>query len=193
MKSNTKKKIMDTATLLFASQGFKGTTMQELTQTADLSRAAFGYYFANRQSLYQAILEEHFIPARATLQAIECAADQTAGAGSRIMLYAKAVATIMRQQPFFLPLWQSEIIHPSAHGESTVMPYTSQLYQSILSALYGGISSGEFTAAIEPYQTASLLVEMLHSHFLAPLARIPSDKDTCMEHIRFLLLGMKMN
>lgn len=190
MKNNTKKKIMDTATLLFASQGFKGTTMRELTQAVDLSRVAIGYYFGNKELLYQNILREHFIPALEILQAVDLKSEQTSY--GRIMLYAKIIAGIKRQYPFFLPLWQNEIIHPSVYGESTVKPYTSQLYQSILAALYDGITSGEFTADIEPYNITSLLVEMLHSHSLIPLVTDNTSlvHKPCEKYIRFFLRGI---
>lgn len=191
MKNNTKKRIMDTATLLFASQGFKGTTMQELTSSADLSRAAIGYYFDSRAALYEAILKQHFVPAFLTLQSIEPLSAQKT-ACDRILLYAEAVAALKRRQPFFLPLWQGEIIHPTRYGESTVKLYTHQLYQSLLSALYDGMASGEFVAGIQPYHTASLLVEMLHSHFLIPLTvdSIPLVEDTSTGYIRIFLRGL---
>ena len=54
---NTKKRILDVATELFANKGFEGTSTREICQTAGVNISLISYYFGGKQELYHKIIE----------------------------------------------------------------------------------------------------------------------------------------
>lgn len=53
----TKKKIMNSAILLFASKGFSTTTTREICRHAGVNLSLISYYFGTKDGLYTAIIE----------------------------------------------------------------------------------------------------------------------------------------
>jgi AcrR family transcriptional regulator len=56
-KSETSQKIVDVAINLFASKGFKGTSIRDIAKTADTTVSNIYYYFGNKEGLLLAILK----------------------------------------------------------------------------------------------------------------------------------------
>ena len=54
---DTKEKIMEVARILFANQGFEGTSIREIAKAADVNIASVNYYFSNKENLFTAILQ----------------------------------------------------------------------------------------------------------------------------------------
>ena len=52
-----KQKIVQAAEQVFAQQGFKGSSVQQIADTAGLPKTNVLYYFKTKQSLYQAVLQ----------------------------------------------------------------------------------------------------------------------------------------
>ena len=55
--SDTKKKIMEVARILFANQGFEGTSVREIAKAADVNVASVNYHFSNKENLFNEILQ----------------------------------------------------------------------------------------------------------------------------------------
>ena len=56
-KSETSQKIVDVAINLFASKGFKGTSIRDIANAADTTVSNIYYYFGNKEGLLFAILK----------------------------------------------------------------------------------------------------------------------------------------
>ncbi len=63
---DTKQVILDTALKLFSQKGFKGATMRDISQQANISLGLTYSYFANKETLLEAILTK-FISGRRQL------------------------------------------------------------------------------------------------------------------------------
>jgi AcrR family transcriptional regulator len=61
-ESDTKHKILDAAQYLFAREGFKGTSLREITGMAGVNIAAINYHFGSKEALLKAVLERKLIP-----------------------------------------------------------------------------------------------------------------------------------
>ena len=59
---DTKQRILDTAEHLFAQEGFKGTSLREITSRARVNLAAVNYHFGSKEALLRAVLERRLIP-----------------------------------------------------------------------------------------------------------------------------------
>jgi AcrR family transcriptional regulator len=54
---NTRERILETATDLFAEKGYAGTYVREIVEKAGVSKPALYYYFQSKEGLFYAILE----------------------------------------------------------------------------------------------------------------------------------------
>lgn len=184
MKSNTVNRIIDTATTLFATHGFEHVTVIHLAEAAHVNVASISYYFNGKESLYKIVLKNQFSPALQSLREIETKVRLTET--ERLIGYAELIAEVKRKQPYLNPLWHYEIIrHNAAHSIPVVKEYTVQLYQYIFSSLCQGIANREFVPNLQPHNTASLLVEIIHVPcvpFSLTTECAPLDKDPGKEY-----------
>jgi AcrR family transcriptional regulator len=56
MTTGTKRKILDTAERLFASQGYSGTSLRSIISAAGVNLAAIHYHFKSKESLLDAVI-----------------------------------------------------------------------------------------------------------------------------------------
>lgn len=55
--TDTKKKIMEVARILFANQGFEGTSIREIATQAEVNVASVNYHFSNKENLFNEIIQ----------------------------------------------------------------------------------------------------------------------------------------
>lgn len=60
--------ILDSAELLFATQGFEATSLSDIGEGAGLSRATPGYFFGSKAALYEAVLDRAFADVRTAVE-----------------------------------------------------------------------------------------------------------------------------
>src|SRR3989442_15169406 len=53
----TRDRLIAAATRLFAENGYEGTSIEAVLQEADVSRGALYHHFANKEALFEAVLE----------------------------------------------------------------------------------------------------------------------------------------
>jgi AcrR family transcriptional regulator len=58
--SDTGKKILDAAKIVFLEKGFEGARMQEIADEAKINKALVHYYFRSKDKLFDAIFQEAF-------------------------------------------------------------------------------------------------------------------------------------
>lgn len=72
MASDTKARILDAAERLFADNGFRSTSMRDITQEAGVNLAAVNYHFGSKEALMVAVLERTTAPVnRARLERLD--------------------------------------------------------------------------------------------------------------------------
>lgn len=59
--TDTKQKIMEVARILFANQGFEGTSIREIAKAAEVNIASVNYHFSNKENLFNDILHAGYI------------------------------------------------------------------------------------------------------------------------------------
>jgi AcrR family transcriptional regulator len=64
----TKSKIMDAARVLFALQGFEGTSIREIASQADVNVASVNYHFTNKEKLFSEILRSGYLECSQTMR-----------------------------------------------------------------------------------------------------------------------------
>lgn len=69
--ADTRERVFGAATSLFASKGFRGTTIRDIATRARVNVASGHYHFGSKKTLYLAVLREQFAAIRQTLVARE--------------------------------------------------------------------------------------------------------------------------
>lgn len=54
--TDTKNKILEVARILFANQGFEGTSVREIAKAAEVNVASVNYHFSNKENLFTSIM-----------------------------------------------------------------------------------------------------------------------------------------
>ena len=62
---NTRERILDVAERLFAEQGFSGTSLRQITGSADANLAAVNYHFGSKEQLIAEVFSRRFEPINA--------------------------------------------------------------------------------------------------------------------------------
>jgi len=57
----TKFKIMEVARVLFAKQGFEGTSIRDIAKAADVNVAAVNYHFSHKENLFDEIIRSGYL------------------------------------------------------------------------------------------------------------------------------------
>jgi AcrR family transcriptional regulator len=61
-QGDTKQRILDAAEHLFALEGFRGTSLRDITGRAGVNLAAVNYHFGSKEALLRAVMERRLIP-----------------------------------------------------------------------------------------------------------------------------------
>ncbi|MBE0598027.1 MAG: CerR family C-terminal domain-containing protein [Desulfuromonadales bacterium] len=61
-RPDTKERLLDAAERLFASDGFQGTSLRQLTAEAKANLAAVNYHFGSKEALLAAVFERRLLP-----------------------------------------------------------------------------------------------------------------------------------
>lgn len=170
MKTNTQLKLIEIATTLFATKGFAGVSIREITDSAQINVSAISYHFCGKEGLYRAVLEEQFSPIKQALQLV--AGNQALAPVERLSLYVDQIAHIHAQRPFLSRFINSEVTNPTEHGGLVIEKQLSQVYQFMQSTLQEGINQGDIRADLNVTYAAISLVGILNFYFISkPLVR----------------------
>ena len=183
MEHNTRSKLIEIATTLFATKGFAAVSVRELTVAAQVNVSAISYYFNGKEGLYQAVLEEQFSP---LLQALQIARSNSSFSPiERLTFYADQISDIHAQRPFLACFMSSEVINATDYGGPIIEKHLSQLYQFMQTALKEGIVNGNFRADLNVDFTAVSLAGILNFYFITkPFIRkfIPLTENSNAEY-----------
>jgi len=67
--TDTKQKIIEVARVLFANQGFEGTSVREIAKEAEVNVASLNYHFSNKENLFLEIIRAGYIECSQTMRA----------------------------------------------------------------------------------------------------------------------------
>jgi len=81
-------KILQTAAALFTAHGYDGVSMRELSEACGLSKPGLYYHFADKETLFLAVLEDHLTELSALLDQLE---GLTGSAHEKISTFIRAV------------------------------------------------------------------------------------------------------
>lgn len=147
----TRKRILDAATVEFARKGLGGARVDEIALRSKANKRMIYHYFGSKERLFTAVLEEAYTGIRSAEQKLHL--DE--------MEPAEAISTLVRftwnyylENPEFLTLVNSENLHRARHLKTSeiVRESSGKFVQMVKSILERGVAAGVFRDGIDPVQ-----------------------------------------
>lgn len=147
----SRKTILVAAKQEFSQAGFDGARIDRIAERAELNKRLIYYYFADKEALFQAVLEEAYADIRQAEQALELASMQPAQAMAKLVEFTW---DYYLKNPEFLSILNSANLHKGRHleEEGRVQRLNSPLMQLLREVLHKGQQQGDFRADADPVQ-----------------------------------------
>ena len=156
-KDETRRRIFREAIRLFRERGFESTTVDEITERADVARGTFFNYFPKKESVLAFLSEQRLTEAEADAGAI-LAADRPARA--RLMeIYANAASAYEEEKDlsqYVLP----ELLRRAFTPVKEIGPRWDQI---VVEVFEQGQLSGELRGDIDPARAVTVLTSVYYS------------------------------
>ena len=187
--------LLDTATRLFSERGIAATTVAQIAAAAGVTSALVHYYFTNRETLLDAIVEERLAPSVGyvwSAAASESSDDPFVMAGELVT----RLFDVTGRMPWLPPLWLREVINEGGMLRDrmiTRIPFNhiKRFGARIMQAQQGG--------AVNPELDPLLMFNSIIALVMLPQAAakiwqsIPGftaiERATLQQHVTALLLG----
>lgn len=185
MELDTRSKLIEIATPLFATKGFAAVSVREVTEIAGINVSAISYHFKGKEGLYQAVFEEQLSPILVAMQTVK---ENTALSPlERLTFYAEQIARIHAKRPFLSRFMSGEVNNPTEIGGPVIERHLSQVYQFLCASLQEGIKCGNFRPDLNVAYTAISLAGILNFFFLTkPIIKeiVPLPERSELEYTR---------
>jgi TetR/AcrR family transcriptional regulator len=142
-------RLLDVALTLFARQGIADTTLAAIAREAGVTPAMVHYYFKTRDQLLDLLIEERFLPVRASVESVfKVNADDPVAAITQL---AQRFMDIAAEHPWFAPLWMREVISDNGLLKQHIRKRLGDAHQnSLLQCIVRWQSEGRLNADLEP-------------------------------------------
>lgn len=165
MEPNTRMKILEAATRLFADKGFAAVSIRDVTDAAVVNVSAISYYFSGKEGLYQAVLEEQLAPIE---ERIALAREREFPTPvDRLRYYTENVAWIHIQRPLLSRFIIGEVLFPTQTGRAIIEEHLSRAFLFLQESLREGVDAGAFLPNLNIAYSAVSLVAVLNFFFHA--------------------------
>jgi TetR/AcrR family transcriptional regulator len=157
--------ILDAAEQLFARQGFAATTIKEIGAAAGVNAALLYYYFADKATLYEAVL-------RRVLQLLATHATQRLSAPATpedaLRAFVAAQVEVMSAHPNIPKLVVREMIdHDAAHAQPFIADTIATVFKRLCEVIRAGQRTETFRADVRPEYAAISTISQVVYLFVA--------------------------
>ena len=155
----TKARILDAATEEFAQYGLNGARTAEIAARSGITKAMLCYYFKNKETLYQAVLQKMVDEINAAFQPVDWEQMSPKEALESII---RSYINFEAQNRWHGMLWFQEAIQN--HGRYGKQTGWQTGFQAIVKILERGIAEGQFRQ-IDPFLTAINILGICSFYF----------------------------
>jgi AcrR family transcriptional regulator len=147
----TREEILRAAMAEFAGHGFGGARMEAIAERSGVNKKLIYYYFAGKDELFLAVLEQTYADIRAAERALHLEASDPLEA---IMSLVAFTWRYYLAHPEFLALLNSENMHRAGHLKRSrrIRQMNSPLIEVLADVLVRGERSGALRPGIDPMQ-----------------------------------------
>lgn len=162
---DTRETILDAAEHLFAARGFTATTIKDIGRQAGVNSALLYYYFANKDALYDAVLEQVFGRlAQQLRRGLQSGTTPT----DAIAAFVRAQVVLMSARPAVPHLLVREMIdNQGAHARIHITRLAAGSFQLLCEAIREGQRRGDVRRDIVPEFAAISTIAQVAYFFIA--------------------------
>jgi AcrR family transcriptional regulator len=144
-----RKRLLDTALMLFARQGIVETPLSAIAREAGVTPAMLHYYFTSRDHLLDVLIEERIQPRR---QEIGKTFDPDAGDPVTVITrLAQSLVESSTRQPWFPALWVREVLSDNGLLRQRIQQRYGTLHvQSVIDCIVRWQKEGRLNPDFEP-------------------------------------------
>ena len=174
----TREAILRAAVAEFAREGLAGARTDQIARAAKVNKALLYYYFADKESLYGAVLDHAFGAIYPRLAAI---LDSDLPCSEKILRYAGEHFDALAGNPQFCRLVHAEMGRGGREGSPHIRQlaerYIAHLAQRLQRVLAEGVAGGEFRD-VDPLNFAVSIAALNVFYFVAsPMFRAITGQD----------------
>ena len=147
LANNTRERILETATDLFAEKGYAGTYVREIVEKAGVSKPALYYYFQSKEGLFYAILDWALDVQRDVLNEVF---EATGTVLDRfIFLYRRIYEGIQEYHSLYKMIHGLIYGPPQGAPEYDFFKFQAEMFTAVKQIYSDGLSAGEIKDADE--------------------------------------------
>lgn len=170
-------RILDAAEVLFATQGFKPTTIKDIGDRAGVNSALIYYYFGSKESLYQVCIE------RVIGQLTDDAASRIEAATTPDEIVTGVVtaqAAFMAGRMHLQHLMVREMVDWQAqHAVGAIQKLSERIFLRLRSAIEAGQASGLYRADVNPtFASISIISQVAYLLLARPVVGVVLGRGT---------------
>lgn len=189
-----RRRILDGALAEFSAQGYGGSSINTICAAQNLSKGIVYHYFATKDALYLACMEECFRRLTEYVRANFSAEDGRIEA--QLEKYFSVRMAFFRENPVYQRLYCEAVTTPPAHLISNIRACRQdfdalnvQILEKLLGsiALRSGISMAD---AIETFRQYQDFINLRHQMNAANGQSLEAHEEDCQRMLRILLYGI---
>jgi TetR/AcrR family transcriptional regulator len=159
----TRRAILAAAGRVFATCGLAGARTDAIAGAAGVNKALLYYYFKSKESLYQAVLEDHFQEFNRQALAV-LAAPGPPGPG--LLRYVSLHFDFISARHQSAPLFQQLVMNGGKFLDRLVRQYVAPRSAALGRLIERGMRTGEFRP-VDPFHAATSIVSLIVFYFSA--------------------------
>lgn len=192
-RHDSRNKLIEVATRLFAERGLHGVSIRELSQSADTSISMISYHFGGKEGLYASVLTEQF----AIFEEIAEIARSGTEPLQIIEAYLRWTIGRHRNNPHLLRFYTSELTNPTPFFATIVSPAIGKVIGILIEVVNEGVRRGQFREGLNPADTVLAIAGTINYYFLSTLATesfishsAERDEELIREYMTLFTKGM---
>ena len=181
--------LVEIACRLFAARGYEGTSLRDIAQEAQITKAALYYHFPNKEALYQQIVIENL---QALFDRVNAAVEKAGNATDKVRTFMLTSAQVYAEAPHAWVAGSNAFW--SGMGAQTRAATVSRRdrYEKLLrKCISEGVAAGEFRD-VDAAVAGRLLLSTMNqlTRWLSPKGRL-SATDVIEQYLDIILRGLQ--
>ena len=163
--------ILDAAERLFSAHGFAATTVKQIGAAANVNSALLYYYFADKETLYRAVLARLLA---GLIAAAGKAFDDARSPEAAIRSLVQAQAATLVSTPYVARLIARELVdNEAAHATQLMTKLAADVFTRLCTMIRDGQRAGIFRGDLDPqFAAISTISQMVYFHLARPAVGI---------------------
>lgn len=160
-RDESRAKILAAAEHIFARDGLAGARTDSIAAAAGVNKALLYYYFEDKESLYEAVIEQHLKEFNERALAVLTASGSTR---ARLLQYVNLHFDFISERQRHAPLFQQLMMKGGRPPERLLGKYIQPRAEALQQLLVRGMGAGEFRK-MDPFHAAVSIAALVVFYF----------------------------